>query len=74
MASRYKQSSLDSKIDDILEVSSAESDLPGRTSEGTDTFDLDRDLEALKVSYLSYLFMIDFLLFSGPKEITSVFS
>ena len=44
---RFKQSSLDSKIDDILEVSSVDSDVNGRRADSTDNLDL--ELEALKV-------------------------
>ncbi|KAL8584094.1 hypothetical protein ACOMHN_022434 [Nucella lapillus] len=50
-ATRFKQSSLDSKIDDILEVSSVDSDHNngGPRGESTDNLDIDVDLEALKV-------------------------
>ena len=48
-AARFKQSSLDSKIDDILEVSSIDSDLNGRRADSSDNLDPDLDLEALKV-------------------------
>ncbi|KAK7089752.1 hypothetical protein V1264_024951 [Littorina saxatilis] len=46
-AARFKQSSLDSKIDDILEVSSIDSDVNGRRADSTDNLDL--DLESLRV-------------------------
>ncbi|XP_025080635.1 histidine decarboxylase-like [Pomacea canaliculata] len=49
-ASRFKQSSLDSKIDDILEVSSVDSDYPGNGRRGADSpDDLDFDLNAVKI-------------------------
>ena len=44
---RFKQSSLDSKIDDILEVSSIDSDINGRRADSTDNLEL--ELEALRV-------------------------
>nr|KAG5695920.1 hypothetical protein BaRGS_017358 [Batillaria attramentaria] len=49
VASRFKQSSLDSKIDDILEVSSIDSDANGRRADSTDNLDLDLDLDLMKV-------------------------